>query len=221
MDQQPGISRNIIDRRVATGGAVGIFVGGVLAFMLGHPPAADPDRDLVQVTSTALDRGQAFWATTVGPAWRDARVVLFTGRIASPCGQADAMTGPFYCPVDEHVYLDLAFLRAVRGELARAYVIAHELGHHVQNLRRELGADSVTVELEADCYAGAWMANEQRGGHLAPGDVTAALAEAAEVGDHGTADTWTHGDAAHRQAAVAKGISQARCSADDRTPPPP
>lgn len=216
MDEQPNVSTNIIDRRHIVGAGAGAFIAWLAALAMIRPGTStidDPDRDLVQVTSTALDRGQTFWAAQVGPSWHDAHVVLFTDHIASPCGEANAMTGPFYCPVDEHVYLDLAFLRSIRGELARAYVIAHELGHHVQKLRAEIGAsDSVRVELEADCYAGTWMSDEQKRGHLGSGDVDAALAEAAAVGDTGTRDTWTHGDAAHRMAAVSRGIGGEKCA---------
>ncbi len=145
--------------------------------------ANDPQAALVEVTSSTLDHAQMFWASQV-ESWRDARVVLYTGKEPSPCGQADQTTGPFYCPPDEHVFLDLSFLATIHGDLARAYVVAHEIGHHVQKLRGEFnGRPSVDIELEADCYAGMWAADEQKRGMLDTDDVAGALAETAAVGD--------------------------------------
>lgn len=212
-------SENIIDRRpIATHGlawTLGLLFGAFFRPDGAPPSTNDPDRDLVMLASTALDRGQTFWAAQFASSsrsWRDARVVLFTGATKTPCGRADATTGPFYCPPDTHIYLDLAFLRAIHGDLARAYVLAHELGHHVQALRGELdGRPSVEVELQADCYAGEWMRNEQALGDLGEGDVPGAIAEAEAVGDDRicpgcSTEQWTHGSSEQRAGSVMRGL---------------
>lgn len=212
-------SPNVIDRRKA---AAGVAAAGILATLLAvfgnrEATAPDPDAKLVEIVSTALDRGQEFWrGRTDG--YRTAKVVLFDGSTASGCGRALSSAGPFYCPADEYIYVDLGFLRAIDGDLARAYVIAHELGHHVQKLRGELGATrpSTDVELGADCYAGAWMADEEKRGDLEAGDVPGALAEASAVGDDKICPTcspeqWTHGGADQRVAAVSYGIEHEGC----------
>jgi predicted metalloprotease len=145
-------------------------------------------------------------------------VVLIDGNEPTACGMASPVTGPFYCPLSERIYVDLSFIRAIHGELARAYVIAHELGHHVQKLTGELGAGraQADIELEADCYAGVWMRDEQTSGHLQPGDFDAALAEAAAVGDDRLSpssppETWTHGSSAQRAAALRAGFNGGTC----------
>lgn len=220
MKLEAAASPNVIDRRKAAGG---IAAAGILAALLAifgvhrETAAPDPDAKLVEIVSTALDRGQEFWRGRT-PNYRPAKVVLYDETTSSGCGRALASSGPFYCPSDEHVYVDLGFLRAIDGDLARAYVIAHELGHHVQNLRGELGADrkSTDVELGADCYAGAWMADESKHGFLEAGDITGALAEAAAVGDDRICPTcspeqWTHGGADQRVASVSYGIDHEGC----------
>lgn len=212
MEQQSEISKNIIDKRAAATHSlawlIGLFVG--LFTSPGHS-VQDRDRDLVQVVSTALDRGQAFWEARV-PGWHDAHVVLFTKAIDTPCGVANDLTGPFYCPGDEHIYVDLAFLRKINGDLGQAYVIAHELGHHVQNIVDGLDVRGYQIELQADCYAGIWMNNEMDSGYLQQGDLNEAYLEAAQVGDVGAIDTWTHGDAEHRVAAVRRGFKTGQCN---------
>lgn len=216
------VSSDVIDRRKhmiagALAGAVAacLAIFGVHLVVTGS--ASDPDRQLVFVVSTALDRGQDYWAQHVA-GYRRAHVVLFDQSTATACGQGLAESGPFYCPADEHIYLDLSFLRAIHGTLARAYVIEHELGHHVQKVRAELAADtpSVAIELEADCYAGELMRSEQRSGNLDAGDVPGALAEAAAVGDDRicpscSPETWTHGSASQRVGAVDAGLDGTAC----------
>ncbi len=164
-------------------------------------------------------------------------LVLFSGAVSSACGQASAAVGPFYCPGDARVYLDTGFFRTLerelgaRGEFARAYVIAHEVGHHVQNLigvmdetaaaRRgadEAGANaiSVRVELQADCFAGGWARGAQdMFGSLEPGDAEAALDAASSVGDDAlqrraqgyvVPDSFTHGGSAERRRWFARGF---------------
>jgi uncharacterized protein len=156
------------------------------------------------------------------------RLVLFSGSVASGCGTAQSAMGPFYCPSDRRVYLDLAFFRdllqrmGAPGDFAQAYVIAHEVGHHVQNLMGQLGggrdnAASVRTELQADCLAGFWArrANETRR-ILEAGDIEEGLAAAAAVGDdrlqqqargHVVPDSFTHGSSAQRVRALKTGLA--------------
>jgi predicted metalloprotease len=209
-------SRDVIDRRkVAIGGGILVAIGVLLGWRAIHVPT-DPDRDLVEVVSTALDRGQLFWAARVH-GYRRAAVVLFEERTPTACGAGETAFGPFYCDADERIYLDLSFLRAIDGELARAYVVAHELGHHVQKLRGT-AKQGVDLELEADCLAGWWMADERARGHLAGGDIDAALSEASAVGDDRlcpacTRDQWTHGSSDQRMRAVRAGLETSNCGA--------
>jgi predicted metalloprotease len=209
VDKQGQTSKNVIDRRAAGTHGVALLLGLLAGWFGARPTAPDPDAAQVAIISTALDRGQAFWAGRL-PYYRDAKVVIFTTSLETPCGIANDATGPFYCPADERVYVDPAFLRSIPGEFARAYVIAHELGHHVQKLTAPI-APGVGLELQADCYAGVWMSAEQRAGHLHGGEVAAALDEAAAAGDAGARDTWTHGDAASRVGAVTRGLTQGAC----------
>jgi predicted metalloprotease len=161
----------------------------------------------VEFVDAVVDDIQTTWDQDIfrpaGRTYRDTSVVLFTGRTDSGCGAASAATGPFYCPADGLVYLDLGFFRELDqrfgapGDFAQAYVLAHEIGHHVQTLlgtneavqresrenpseRNEL---SVRLELQADCYAGVWAASVYARGVLEPGDVDEGLAAAAAVGD--------------------------------------
>jgi hypothetical protein len=160
-----------------------------------------------EFVDAVVDDIQTTWDRDIfrpaGRMYRDTSVVLFTGRTDSGCGVASAATGPFYCPADGLVYLDLGFFRELDrrfgapGDFAQAYVLAHEIGHHVQTLlgtndavqresrenpseRNEL---SVRLELQADCYAGVWAASVYARGVLEPGDVDEGLAAAAAVGD--------------------------------------
>ena len=178
--------------------------------------------------STEDTWGEIFQAS--GKRYAAPRMVLFQGAVDSACGRASAAVGPFYCPADRQVYLDLDFFREMEerfhaaGDLARAYVIAHEVGHHVQNLTRRdaegrtrtrrgsatEGADGLSVrqELQADCYAGVWAKTaEDRLNWLEPGDVESALAAATAIGDdalqrqaqgYAVPDSFTHGTSAQR-----------------------
>jgi len=211
-------SRDLIDRRRGTIGGIAAVLAAVVAFLLGRQQVQepDPDEDLVYLVSTALDRGQDFWQTRI-PNYRRAKVVLYTKSTSTRCGRGIATSGPFYCPGDERIYLDLAFLRAFGSDFARAYVIAHELGHHVQKiLGRIPGMRPVAeAELEADCLAGMWMRHEQTAGTLDAGDVSAAIETAASVGDDrllpgSSPETWNHGSAEQRADAVRTGLSD-RC----------
>lgn len=174
---------------------------------------------------------QAFWQRSLKErAYQPAQMVLFRDETKSPCGEADTASGPFYCPADSKVYLDTAFfkdlqtkLRAKGGDFAEAYVIAHEYGHHVQNLlgtnrkvralqakasKVESNALSVKMELQADCYAGAWGHDAFAGGKVDKSEIAIALDAAAAVGDDHIQklsrgkvqpETFTHGSSAERQ----------------------
>jgi len=185
----------------------------------------------VQFVSFVLDTAEATWAkilpATTGTAWRNAKLVLFRDATQTGCGVGQTAMGPFYCPIDQKLYIDLAFFDELRsrfgapGEFAQAYVLTHELGHHVQHLlgidaavRRAQQRDpsaandlSVRLELQADCFAGVW-GNATRGeGILEAGDLESGLNAAAAVGDdriqrqttgHVNTDTFTHGSSAQR-----------------------
>jgi predicted metalloprotease len=192
----------------------------------------------VQFVSFVLDDVQNTWATILpkyGARFHPAKLVLFRNSTDSGCGPAQSVMGPFYCPIDEHVYLDLGFFEELKqrfgasGDFAQAYVIAHELGHHVQHLlgtdarvRQAQQADptqanqlSVRLELQADCYAGVWAHSTEQRRILEQGDVEEALNAAAAVGDDRiqrrttgriNVDSFTHGSAAQRSAAFRRGL---------------
>jgi predicted metalloprotease len=155
--------------------------------------------------------------------YETAKLVLFRDQVGSACGSASAAVGPFYCPLDRKVYIDLAFYDLLRerfgapGDFAQAYVIAHEVGHHVQDLSGLLGRGEVhqiETELQADCLAGAWAQDAERRQLVEVGDIDEALNAAAQIGDDTIQrktqgrvqpETWTHGSAAQRSGAFRKG----------------
>ena len=170
----------------------------------GGPPAqtSPEEEERVDFVSFVIDDLQATWAKLL-PGYQPAKLVLFRGAIESGCGFAQAAMGPFYCPLDQKVYIDLAFYEELHrrfgapGDFAQAYVIAHEVGHHVQKLlgveqevrklqRMRPGAAntlSVRMELQADCFAGVWGHSTARRDILEGGDVEEGLGAAAAIGD--------------------------------------
>jgi predicted metalloprotease len=199
------------------------------------PTASSPDEPMVDFVNAVLKDAQAFWRGKLGEKYQTAVVVLFSDATRSGCGYAESAMGPFYCPTDEKVYIDLAFYRELRtrfgapGDFAQAYVIAHELGHHIQNLlgierrlRQEQASRpgeqnelSVMMELQADCFAGIWASSAQSRGELEAGDFDEAIGAAAAVGDDRlqkqatgrvNPETWTHGSSAQRMAWFKKGF---------------
>ncbi|MBB4301110.1 hypothetical protein GGD81_000125 [Rhodobium orientis] len=174
--------------------------------------------------------------------YEEPALVLFSGRARSACGFASAASGPFYCPGDRKVYIDLAFYEELRrrfkapGDFAQAYVIAHEVGHHVQNLtgvlpefnrrrqtlsEREANQLSVRVELQADCYAGVWAHFTQQKGLLEAGDIEEALNAAHQIGDDAiqkrtqgyvVPDAFNHGSSEQRARWFRRGLSSGKVS---------
>lgn len=200
------------------------------------PAQATPKEDrLVQFVSFVLDDAQKTWQELLPGQYRTAKLVLFRDLTRTACGMGETASGPFYCPGDEKVYLDLGFFDELRsrfgasGDFAQAYVIAHELGHHVQRLRgiegrvRRLQQSrpdqanplSVRLELQADCYAGIWGHSTAQRQILEHGDVESALNAASSIGDDRIQrmsgrgvhpESFTHGSSAERVAWFKRGL---------------
>jgi uncharacterized protein len=202
-----------------------------------RPPAGDP---MATFVSTVLADTEDVWGPLFksgGSQYREPKLVLFRGRTPTACGTGDAAMGPFYCPGDEKVYIDLAFFDTLKqrlgapGDFAQAYVIAHEVGHHVQKVlgisdkvdtaRQRMNeaqgnALSVRLELQADCFAGVWAHHAQRARQLLEqGDLEEALNAASQIGDdnlqrksQGTVvpESFTHGSSAQRVAWFKRGL---------------
>jgi len=240
-----GRSSNIEDRRGSGVGRMGMGIGGtavllVLSLLFGRNlfeevPAttttstgelapADSAREEPQVrfVSFVLDDAQQTWANVLpkyGTPYREAKLVLFRGATETGCGVGQSAMGPFYCPLDEKVYIDLAFYDELKskfgasGDFAQAYVIAHELGHHVQHL---LGTDEqVRRAQQGDPYAGVWGRSTQQRDRLEQGDIEEGLNAAASVGDDrilsrsgrsANSDSFTHGSSEQRVSWFRKGF---------------
>jgi uncharacterized protein len=211
----------------------------------GEGETTPEEEKLVRFISFVLDDTQATWTRILpqfGGQYRDAKLVLFRDATQAACGFAQAASGPFYCPVDEKVYIDLGFYDELRtrfgaaGDFAQAYVLAHEIGHHLQKvvgteqqMRRAQQARpdmanqlSVRLELQADCYAGVWAHSSQA--KLLPGDIEEGMNAAASVGDdriqrqsqgYVNPDGFTHGSSEQRQAWFRRGLDKGDLRACD------
>ena len=200
-----------------------------------------PTDDAGRFVAVVLGSTEDVWKQVFddrGSQYRKPTLVLFSDAVQSACGFTSAAVGPFYCPLDAKVYVDLSFFNELRdrfgasGDFAQAYVVAHEVGHHVQNLlgisdqvraaqqrasQTEANALSVQLELQADCLAGVWGHHAGREAHLLePGDVEEGLAAAAAIGDdriqkraqgYTVPETWTHGSSQMRVRWLRQGLS--------------
>jgi predicted metalloprotease len=252
-------STNVQDRRGMRGGlpvtgGLGLVAVLVIAALTGinplallgggepgtdvAPPANDPASEFVaRVLGSTEDTWASLFASS-GQQYREPSLVIFSGYTSSACGTGQSAMGPFYCPLDQSVYIDLSFYEDLKtrlgapGDFAQAYVIAHEVGHHVQNLLgtmdqvnqmrsrggTEANAMSVRLELQADCYAGLWAHHAERAKPmLESGDVEEALGAASAIGDdrlqrqtQGTVvpESFTHGTSAQRVRWFRRGLEQ-------------
>jgi predicted metalloprotease len=199
-------------------------------------PGRSPGDQLGRFASVVLASTEDVWKdifAKAGRTYTEPKLVLFTGAIRSGCGVAQTETGPFYCPTDGKVYLDLSFFQELSsrfgagGDFADAYVIAHEIGHHVQDelgildqagggRDRGEGSASVAIELQADCLAGVWGYHANRDRHMIePGDFEEGLRAASAIGDdrlqrqtrgYVAPETFTHGSSEQRTAALRRGL---------------
>lgn len=259
-------STNVEDRRgmqvsrPVVGGGIGFVVLALIATFLGVDPAIlleqstptnNPYSDSPQANSPTSDQQTEFVSVVLadtedtwhelfrqmGRTYVEPRLVLFSDAVESACGYAKAATGPFYCPRDEKLYIDLSFYQDLQnryqapGDFAQAYVIAHEVGHHVQNLlgisdrvqalqsrvsKTEANQLSVRLELQADCFAGIWANQAQRSRQiLEAGDIEEALNAASSIGDdrlqsqsrgYVVPESFTHGSSAQRVEWFKRGI---------------
>jgi uncharacterized protein len=259
-----GRGRSGAGRSVAVGGGIGTIVLALLVMLLGGDPSivldqvsSGPDpysyptqteispeqEQLADFTSVVLadteDTWNALFSQQLGADYQEPTLVLFSGAVQSACGYAEAAMGPFYCPRDQSVYIDLNFYEDLQrrhgapGDFAQAYVVAHEVGHHVQNqlgisrqvqamqqrVRQEQANElSVRLELQADCLAGIWAYHGDRSGQnisLEPGDIEEALNAASAIGDdrlqrqargYVVPESFTHGTSAQRVRWFKRGI---------------
>jgi len=268
-------SSNIEDRRGIrisraglAGGGLGTIVLALIAMYFGvdprvvmqtspssstvtsSQPVPPEQQELAEFVSVVLadteDTWHALFRGRDAGGYQEPRLVLFSGAVESACGFAEAAVGPFYCPADQKVYIDLSFYDDLRqrfrapGDFAQAYVIAHEIGHHVQTLlgisqqvhnaqrragKAQANALSVRMELQADCLAGVWAHHADRTrGILESGDVEEALNAASAIGDdrlqrqaggYVTPDSFTHGSSAQRVRWFSRGMKEGRLEACD------
>ena len=259
-----GSSANVEDRRgmrMVPGGSGRLGVGGMLVLLVlsfvfkqdffsllggtqggtveSGPIETTPAEDSLKgfmtfVLNDAQDAWEEILPAQANAQYQDSRLVLFRDAVQSACGTAQSATGPFYCPADQQVYIDLGFYNELHsrfgasGDFAQAYVLAHEIGHHVQNILGIAGRVqaagrsndlSVRMELQADCFAGIWASTTRDRQLLDPGDVEEGLGAAAAVGDDriqrmgGQAvnpETWTHGSAQQRADWFRRGFNSGR-----------
>lgn len=242
------------------GGGLGVVVLAIAVMLCGGDPSQlleglqggqQPQTQAPASNAAAPDQNRQFVGAIMGSledAWKqilpqqsraryqDPKLVLFTGQTRSACGTGDAAMGPFYCPGDYSLYLDFAFFGELQrqfrapGDFAQAYVIAHEFGHHIQNLTgimdrvQRAGQNSrlsVALELQADCYAGVWANYAQKQGRVDAGDAEEAIRAAAAVGDdmiqkrtqgYVVPDSFTHGSSQQRMQYFTKGFQSGQMS---------
>ncbi|MBE0551236.1 MAG: zinc metallopeptidase [Ignavibacterium sp.] len=259
-------SSNVEDRRGMSPGSKGMVGGGIgtiaivlVVLLLGGDPTSiiqnvqsdnqstntnytetAEEKELAQFVGVVLAETENVWHAILkeaGSTYREPKLVLFSGSVQSACGVAGASTGPFYCPGDEKLYIDLSFFEELQrrfkapGDFAMAYVIAHEVGHHIQNLtgvmdkmnelrsrlsKEEYNQYSVRVELQADFYAGIWAHYTEQQNLLESGDLEEALNAASAVGDDNiqkqaqgyvVPESFTHGTSAQRKKWFYKGFT--------------
>lgn len=233
---------------VDPGTVINMLGGGPPSSVQQAPPHQPPADDrMAKFVATVLADTEDTWTgifRSSGATYVKPKLVLYSGQTPTACGTGQTAAGPFYCPGDQKVYIDLSFYRLmqqrfnVSGEFAQAYVIAHEVGHHVQNLMgimdkvdnaRRRGSESqanalsVRVELQADCFAGVWANHANQARHiLESGDVEAALNAATAIGDDAlqkqaqgyvVPDSFTHGSSAQRVRWFKRGIDSGQVSA--------
>jgi len=251
-------SGNVQDRRgmgmVGGGLGVGGIVVAVIAYFLGFDPGTAiqvgqqvtqqrpdtrqapqgaPADEMGQFVSKVLGSTEDVWTDIFqksGTQYRPPTLVLYDGQVASACGRGQAAMGPFYCPNDEKLYVDLSFYRDLQtrfrapGDFAQAYVIAHEVGHHVQKLTGAMkgprsNQESVRIELQADCYAGVWGNHAGARNQLSKGDVEEALNAATAIGDDRlqkqtqgrvVPESFTHGSSEQRVRWFKRGMDSGR-----------
>jgi uncharacterized protein len=267
-------SGNVEDRRGMGMGRMGLPVGGgiggiVLLLLLsaltgqnpldmiggvsgpaeevgsGGPPANDPQSEFIRVVLGDTEETFNRVFSERGATYEEPTLVLFSGATQSACGVGQAEMGPFYCPSDRKVYLDLTFFQELDqrfgapGDFAQAYVVAHEVGHHIQTLtglsqrvsaarqqggEAEANALSVRQELQADCYAGVWGNYASQKGLLDPGDVEEGLRAAAAIGDDRlqrqtqgrvSPESFTHGSSEQRVSWLKRGLESGRLESCD------
>ncbi len=265
-------SRNVIDRRgqrarrgpALGGGAIVIAliaavffgadprmvletVGGLQQASVPAGPRPAAENEAAEFVSVVLADTEVTWQALfqeAGGRYQLPKLVLFTDSVTSACGMASAASGPFYCPGDNQLYLDLGFLAELqrmgaKGDFAVAYVIAHEVGHHVQNLagtasrvqaakqrmaKADANALQVSMELQADCYAGVWAHHANRRNLLDSGDIEEGLSAASAVGDDHlqrmagrrvTPESFTHGSSRQRMQWFSRGFEAGNANACD------
>jgi predicted metalloprotease len=235
-----------IDPRVLLDG--GMPIGGGPTYEDSYRPA-DKNNKQVQFVSAVLATTERAWGKyfdEMGKTYSEPKLVLYSNAIGSACGFAESATGPFYCPEDRKVYLDMGFFRELErrfkapGDFAQAYVIGHEVGHHVQNLlgilpaaqerqqsvgRAQANALQVRVELQADCFAGVWAKRaDEMHALLEPGDAEEALAAASAIGDDTlqkrsegrvVPESFTHGSSEQRVRWFSAGLRKGRIEVCD------
>jgi len=236
-----GVSPGTMLTLIGAGEAVTQDAAPAAAGMHGAPK--DPQGDFAAAVLGETEDVWGKYFAASGQKYLPPTLVLFNGQVDSACGSTSAAAGPFYCPGDQKLYIDLDFFNQLAtefgapGDFARAYVIAHEVGHHIQNLtgltdkaqQRSAGLDaaaakhvSVEVELQADCYAGIWAMRDQR--VIEPGDLQQALQAAASVGDDTlqrrmqgrvVPETFTHGTAEQRQRWFERGFQSGKLESCD------